>query len=301
MGSPAPGEPLKWNVMSDTAAEPRPAWSAHILGDARGRDVRVGVVDSGWDRDVSEPRVRPGVAFVGPVHPFTVGFSTDAADRIGHGTACADLILRLAPEAQIVPIRIFGTKLESTPEILHAALEWALTQELDVLNLSLSTDVERAVAPLYAACEALRRRGTVVVAAARSKDFAGYPAMFENVISVGVERFFSPYVFHFHDGAAVECSAWGTTQWVRWLGGRFLRKEGSSFAAANMAGVVALLREASPGATLEKIRELLRECAVPVRPEVPASTVECAPPRRQDASKQSKPNQAITRSRAEYP
>ncbi|HEX2203444.1 MAG TPA: hypothetical protein VHG91_09115, partial [Longimicrobium sp.] len=72
------------------------------LPEGTGRGVRVGVVDSGWDRALADPRVRPGVAIVVPEGGGAPELSDDDHDRMGHGTACADLVLRVSPEAEVV-------------------------------------------------------------------------------------------------------------------------------------------------------------------------------------------------------
>ena len=90
----------------------RPAWVIDALGAPTGKGVRIGVIDSGWDRHVLIPQIEQGVGFVDPLDELSVLKSEDDHDRIGHGTACTDLILRIAPEARIVPIRIFGHRLE---------------------------------------------------------------------------------------------------------------------------------------------------------------------------------------------
>lgn len=146
--------------------------------------IRVGVVDSGWQRDIQDPRVEAGRAFFAPDDPFLTGSSMDDHDMLGHGTDCARLILAVAPEVSIVPLRVFCDKLETSPAVLCAALEWARTQSFDILNLSLSTSRLDARDYLYLLCEELRRSGTLIVSAARNGSHRGYPALFDSVIGV---------------------------------------------------------------------------------------------------------------------
>ncbi|MET0396455.1 MAG: S8 family serine peptidase [Longimicrobiaceae bacterium] len=244
------------------SAAARPAWVRRSLRSATGRGVRVGVVDSGWDRSIVDARVVPGIGLVDPADELALARSDDDADRNGHGTACAGLVLRVAPEAEVVPIRVFGRELQTSPSLLCEAIRWATDQRLDVVNLSLGTYLEEALVPLYAACERARRAGTVVVAASHLTAGWSYPAVFENVIGVEAERFDSPFSYRYRPGHAAECLAWGIDVPVLWLGGRSTTRTGTSFAAPQIAGIVALFRECRPGASLEEVREMLSQNAI---------------------------------------
>ncbi len=252
-------------ALSSPAAA-RPAWVRRSLRSATGRGVRVGIVDSGWDRSLADPRVVPGIGLVDPADELALARSDDDADRNGHGTACADLVLRVAPDAEVVPIRVFGRELQTSPSLLCEAIRWAADQRLDVVNLSLGTYLEEALHPLYAACERARRAGTLVVAASHLTAGWSYPAVFENVIGVDAERFDSPFSYRYRPGQAAECLAWGIEVPVIGLGGRRSTLTGTSFAAPHVAGIVALLRERHPAASLEDVRELLARYAMPDPP-----------------------------------
>lgn len=242
---------------ADGEALPRPEWVRRELGGATGRGVRVAVIDSGWDRGIADARVLPGVSFVDPDDDLAQGFTADDHDRVGHGTACADLVLRIAPGARVVPVRVFGASLETSPGTLTAAMKWALEQNFHVINVSLGTVLDEALKPLYVLCERARRAGVVVVAAGHNARGWSYPAVFANVIGVAAERFDSPFRFRYRPEEAMECVAWGVEQPVLWLGGRRTPRNGTSFAAPNIAGIVALIRERHPDATLKEVRETL--------------------------------------------
>jgi subtilisin len=247
----------------------RPDWVREALGGATGKGIRVAVVDSGWDRAIAEPRVLPGVSFVDPDDDFAMAVNDDDRDLLGHGTACADLVLAVAPDARVVPVKVFGGVLETSPGTLHAALLWAIEAGVRVINVSLGTRLEGTLHPLYAACEKARRAGIVVVAAGHNANDWSYPAIFENVIGVSAARFASPFEFRFRPEHAMECEAWGVEQPVLWTGGRRLVKHGTSFAAPNVAGIVALILERHPEATLDEVREMLAGFALEVDREAP--------------------------------
>jgi subtilisin family serine protease len=221
--------------------------------------VRVGVVDSGWDRTQPEPRVLAGTGLPGLNGPGGVTHTGDDHDRFGHGTACADLVLRVAPGVEIVPVRVFDAQLETSPGVLAAAIRWAVDAGCHVLNLSLGTCKEKGLRTLYAACEYARRRGVVVVAAAHAEGLSSAPAVFDNVLSVGAMRGCDSARVVFRPGDVVECLAHGMHTYVRSLGGKRVVVAGTSYAAPIVTGVVARLRERHPHADLDAIRALLAD------------------------------------------
>ena len=234
-----------------------------LLGDATGRGVRIGVIDTGWDRTLADRRILRGVGLTDPDDDFALLRTDDDRDRLGHGTACADLVLRLAPAATIVPIRVFGGQLETSPAALRAGIDWAAEQSISLVNLSLGTALEHERAPLLAACERARRGGMLIVAAAPNGGPATFPAAFDQVIGVAAGDFPSPWEFRHRPGAVAECTAAGRNQRLRWLGGGEEVMSGSSFAAPHITGIVALILERHPRATLEEVRGWLGRLAGP--------------------------------------
>lgn len=243
-----------------------PGWDADPLAGPTGRGVRVGVIDSGWDRGQPEPRVRAGTGILGLDGPGGAPRGADDHDRFGHGTACADLVLRVAPGAEIVPVRVFDAALETSPGVLAAAIRWAVDAGLHVLNLSLGTCQPAALQTLYAACEYARRRGVVVVAAAHAQGRSSAPAVFDNVLSVGALPGNNTFRVVCRPGEAVECRAHAVHTGVRWLGGERVVAAGTSYAAPVVTGTVARLRELHPDADLAAVRALLARLYAPEAP-----------------------------------
>jgi subtilisin family serine protease len=242
----------------------RPSWVDAALGDATGRGVGIGLIDSGLDPDWREPAFAPGVGLLARDggDRYELAPSADAADRVGHGTRCASILREMAPGAEIVPIRVFDDKLVTSVPVLIAAVRWAVERRLAVVNLSLGTHLFRAIRPLYAACEEARRAGTVVVAAVDRSVSGSYPAVFANVLGVEEGLFDSAWAFRYRPDHAVECVASGRRR-VRTLGGGRVVVDASSFAAPHVAALAALLAEREPGAGLDSTRAFLAHHALP--------------------------------------
>jgi len=226
-----------------------------------GSRILVGVVDSGWDRGIVDARVRAGVGLVDPEDELAFKLTADDQDRIGHGTACADLVLRIAPACEIVPIRVFGNRRETSVSIIKAGLEYATERRLNVVNLSLGTLRGDALRPLYEACGRARDAGAIVVAAQHNVHDWSYPAVFDNVIGVRGAHLTGSFDFQFHNAEAIECSAQCAHAGALWLGGGRRDVRGSSFAAPVVSGTVALLLERHASAGLDDIRLMLADVA----------------------------------------
>src|SRR3954451_25170266 len=101
------GSPLAWSSLGSATAKlpmrwPQPVTRDWAWGGSTGRGVRVCIVDSGIA--VGHPRVGPvDSAHVAVVEEDgEVSVDTDeTGDVSGHGTACAGIVLSLAPDCAL--------------------------------------------------------------------------------------------------------------------------------------------------------------------------------------------------------
>jgi subtilisin len=224
----------------------------------------VAVVDSGWDRSIDESRVEQGIGFVGTDPRTRLAASSNDRDRLGHGTACADIVLQIAPEARIVPIRVFDRNLEASPDALIAAIDWAVESRLPLINLSLYTARRDIMVSLYRSCELASRAGTIVVAAqGMGLTEPSFPSAFEPVIGVGMRTDGAPRDIFEATDPLVDCDACGI-QRARGLGGAVQSFGGSSFATAVVTGHIARFLAEVPTAGIEAVRSMLHAVAKPL-------------------------------------
>lgn len=148
--------------------------------------VRIAVIDSGvhpGHPHISASRLLPGVAILAD---GTLEQGEDTAlDRVGHGTAVTAAIQELAPQALILPIRVFREGLRASPRALIAAIDWANAQGAHFCNLSLGT-TNLAHADHFAAALA-RSTARIVAPRTAADDAPCWPGMLAGVIAVGLD------------------------------------------------------------------------------------------------------------------
>jgi subtilisin family serine protease len=221
---------------------------------ATGRGIRVAVIDSGIEA------THPDLAGQVVVNRNFIDGQSETAEA--HGTGVAGIIAAkadngigiagVAPDARLLGLRACwqkspgagGTVCDSFS--LAKALYFAIEQKSDVINLSLSGPSDLLLGELVKTAQS---RGSVVVAAYdRDKADGGFPASVPGVIAVADAPVASArrqvYIAPGHDVP--------TTQ----PGGRWFLVNGSSYAAAHVSGLVALIRQRrrSPAMTLVRDR-----------------------------------------------
>ncbi|MFD5104595.1 type VII secretion-associated serine protease mycosin [Streptomyces cinereoruber] len=250
----------------------------------RGEGITVAVLDTGVDAE--HPDLEGSVL---PGHDL-IGFGAARGDRAWaqHGTAMAGIIaghghgpdgedgvLGIAPEAEILPVRVI---LESSDKArdkarksrgtaLAQGIRWAADHGADVINLSLGDDSKSAHpdAGEDAAVQYALSKGVAVVASAgnggEKGDHASYPAAYPGVIAVtAVDRYGTRASFSTRRWYAT-VSAPGVDIVMAYPDRRYYEGWGTSAAAAFVSGAVALVRAAHSDLTPAQIKTLLIDTA----------------------------------------
>ena len=232
---------------------------AHTL--AHGANVTVAVIDSGVDLK----------------HPELANAIADSFDALGskegphvHGTGIAGAIVshaRLmgsAPAARILAIRAFAAAPnggESTSFVILKALDYAAAHGAQIVNMSFAGPndalIERGISAAVA-------KGIVMVAAAGNagaKSPPLYPAANRNVIAVGAtdaqDRLFAAS----NRGGHIAVSAPGVDIFLPAPDEKYQMASGTSFSAAYISGLAALLLERNPALKPDEVRAILMKTA----------------------------------------
>lgn len=229
---------------------------------ATGRGIRVAVIDSGVEGD--HPAVAGRLTASLAVNLTDDGpevVEDKPVDLFGHGTACAGIIIGLAPEVEIISIRVLGADLKGKGTAFAAALEWAIEHRVDVVNLSLSSKSEQLFGLFHEIADEAYFQNVVLVSAANNAPGNSYPSLFSSVISVAAHAEPDPRRLYYNPSPPVEFGAWGVDVPVAWKDGGEIVAIGNSFAAPHVAGLVALIRSKHPGLTPFEVKAILAAVA----------------------------------------
>ncbi|WP_249123671.1 MULTISPECIES: S8 family serine peptidase [unclassified Bradyrhizobium] len=232
---------------------------AHGL--ARGDNITIAVIDSGID--VS--------------HPELAGVIGGTFDALGskegphaHGTGIAGVIaaharlMGTSPSANLLAIRAFGvagSSAESTSFVLLRSLDYAVSKGARVINMSFAGPEDPLLGKSLAAAAG---KGVILVAAsgnAGPKSPPLYPAADRNVIAVSATDASDRLFPASNRGSHIAIAAPGVDILTSAPDAKYQVTSGTSFAAAYISGLVALMLERNPALTASDVRGILAKTA----------------------------------------
>jgi subtilisin family serine protease len=233
------------------------------FGDGSGRGLRVAIVDSGVEADhpAVGGRLVESVAVERRGDEWTV-VPAPPADVVGHGTACAGIVHALAPEADLVSIRVLGADNRGNGGAFATGLLWAIEASgASVVNLSLSSRSDALFGPLHELADEAYFRNVLLVSAANNVSIASYPSLFAAVVSVAAHDLPAADTWYYNPRPPVEFGAYGLNVDVAWRDGSRMVVTGNSFAAPHIAGYATRIRAAHPGITPFEVKSILAATA----------------------------------------
>jgi subtilisin family serine protease len=230
---------------------------AHAL--AKGESVLVAVIDTPIDA----------------THPDLAGVVASSFDATGaadkphsHGTGIAGVIAAhgkltgAAPAVKVLAAHAFGSKgSDGTSLSILKSLEWAGKSRASVINMSFAGPADPELRIMFAA---LHTKGTVLIAAAgnagpNSKPL--YPAADPDVIAVTATDADDRLFTKANRGTHIAVAAPGVNILAAAPDGAYQMQSGTSFAAAQISGIAALLLERNPKLDAAAIRRILMTTA----------------------------------------
>jgi hypothetical protein len=246
---PAAGDPAQYALTKLRLPE------AHGL--ARGDNILVAVIDSGVDAS----------------HPEFAGLIAGTFDALGtgerphpHGTGIVGAIaararlMGVAPAARVLAIRAFGardTRAEATTFAILKGLDHAVSRNARIINMSFAGPADPGMARHIALA---RASGAVLIAAVGNlgpKSPPQYPAADPNVIAVTATDADDNLFAASNQGSHVALAAPGVEILVPAPEANYQMTSGTSFAAAHVSGIVALMLQRQPTLSPEAVRQIL--------------------------------------------
>jgi subtilisin family serine protease len=168
----------------------------------------------------------------------------------GHGTMVAGVVRLVAPNAQIMPLKVFDGHGTAHLFDIVEAIRYAVDHGADVINMSFSMGTHST--ELLRAIQYARDHGVVCVAAAGNlgERTLVYPAALPSSVGVAATDLDDQLSdFSNYGSQLVKLAAPGTGLVSTFPGGHFAAGWGTSFSAPLVAGTVALIHSASDGDT----------------------------------------------------
>ncbi len=257
-GSRTDGGPKQYELIKLRLRE------AHAL--AKGKGILIAVVDSGVD--ASHPELAGSI--VSTFDAITVNVPGPLNK---HGTSIAGLIaahgtlVGAAPAAHILAVKVFGpTGNGNTFDVLKG-LDYAAANGARIINMSFAGPADPIT---LRSLQAANKRGIVLVAAAGNagpKSPPLYPGAYAEVIAVSGSDVNNKSSVFSNRGPYIAVAAPGTDIMVAIPDGGFEVASGTSFSAAEVSGIVAMMLERRGDLTPDKVRRILEKTAKDVGPK----------------------------------
>lgn len=225
---------------------------------APGAGVTIAVVDSGVH--AAHPHVGSVAGGVAIEPDGVVG--RDYADRMGHGTAVMAAITEKAPGADRYAVRIFDRKLAASSQTLLAAIDWAITARVHLVNLSLGTTNLAHRAEFERAVVRAQQAGVTIVAPRNDEGNEWLPGVLPGVVQVQVDWTCPRDRFRVtHEAGQRVFRASGFARPIPGVDPR-RNLHGISFAVAHVTGFLARAMSLSPEKTADAALQRLEAFAL---------------------------------------
>jgi subtilisin len=231
-----------------------------------GKDIKVGVLDTGIDTTHEDLTVSGGISFV----PDTPSYTDDN----GHGTHVAGIIAAqnnnigirgIAPNVKLYSIKVLDEDGLGQYSQIIDGIEWASQQGLHIVNLSL-TGKESSYALKLAVDEAYKK-GLYIIAASGnhsnnmfSEDQSVYyPAKYESAIAVGAVDQYNKHPKFSGSGPELELVAPGVDIYSSYMNNTYETLTGTSMATPYVTAIYALYKEAFPLLATAELRNKIQQ------------------------------------------
>ena len=175
-----------------------------------------------------------------------------------HGTTCAAIILKYAPDAEIGSIRILNkTDNRGSIDNLEKAIEWCIENRVDIVHMSIGSSEIGDRQRLQSVINHGISKGIIFVAALSNKSSWSYPACFTGVISVKHNPSLEGNNYIQSSDEGVDFEACSTHEIELQEGFLTTNQWGNSYAAPVITSIVHIIYKETTDRRLGNIRNLL--------------------------------------------
>ena len=218
--------------------------------------IRIALVDSGVN--MRHPHVKnvTGGLSIRTDDAGYICYAKDFHDNIGHGTALAGIFGSCAPKADIFVLRIFDQELRASVFSLTEALNFAISDQFDLIHLSLGIQQVEYKSDLQTLCQIAFENKIVVVASAGHPDHEVFPSSFNTVIGAYRNQDCQLGSIVYHPDKKIQFGTYGSPLPLPGVS-QNVNFQGSSFAAAYVSSELIKLRYKYPRAGPKMLKDML--------------------------------------------
>jgi len=230
-----------------------------LLKNLTGKEIKVCIIDSGIDKKLLAGETKNILTLKVQDGPKGLKIlNCDEEPLKLHGTNIANIVRSYAPKCHITSIQIFHDKLSANLTHVIEALSYVFSEEFDIVNLSLVTHDKEDIEYLEYYCKQLFKKNNVLISAIPNKNsnMLSYPSSFHTVFAIGHKKGRDKFTFHYIGKNNVDFLMDGSN--INIFAKEVNLKVGyTSYSAARMTGIVALIKEKFPHYGPQEIKDIL--------------------------------------------
>jgi len=231
-----------------------------LKASSTGEGVTIALLDTGIDKDLLDIDIIGGYDFAG-IDVFDGFYDEDYTDVLGHGTVTTSVIkgaggTGVAPDADILAVKVFDDEGETTSSVVAEAIRYAVDSGAKILTMPFS--LFPIDAQVESALDYALGKDVIVIASAGNygtEIMDGSLAAYDDIITVGSVDDYGKLTAWSNYGSQLDLYApWDVVT----LEGADEDEAGTSFSAAFVAGITALMLSENPGMTEEEVLAQLK-------------------------------------------
>ena len=222
-----------------------------------GKGIKVAVIDTGVNNITNKLTVKGGYNCI-------TKKEENYNDSDGHGTKVASIIggneTGVAPNCEIFSVKFENIISEEVLTSIIDGLRWCIQNKMDIVNMSFGFTIFKSD-EFESVCKEAIENGIILVAAAGNSSLnsiIGIPASYNSVISISSIKKNNLFLASSSWGNNIDFCSYGENVSAYDLNGNIVYLSGTSYSAAYVSGIIALLKEQNQSLTQREIYEILK-------------------------------------------
>ena len=226
--------------------------------------MRIAIIDSGIDS--SHRRLKnckiSGISIL-INKSENVCYSSNYKDHQGHGTACAGIIHKIVPTAELIGIKIFHKKNDTNEKSIIEAISWCIKQN-DIRLINMSIGISDGI-PSKEFTDIFKKAfnaGIIVVAAKNNNvNCRTFPADYPMVFGIASGQIKNGLIFGKIKESNTDYIGKGSIQRVAEVNNKDKIVSGTSYATPHLTGIIGSYLQKRPKMTFSDVQKKLSEDA----------------------------------------